>query len=194
MPVFTRIKIYRNDGSNVADYLLEKEVVTCIAVDAGNRKWFGTQGSGVYLMSADGTKAVSSFNTQNSPLPSNYISSLVIDHETGEVIIGTDKGIVALRGSATEGKENFGNIYAFPNPVRPDYSGIITIAGLMTQSNIKITDVAGNLVYETTSVGGQALWNGTNLWGEKVKSGVYLVFVASEDGTESGVTKIAIIR
>ena len=193
-PVFTRVKIAREDGSSSADYLLEKEGVTAIAIDAGNRKWFGTQRSGVFLMSADGTKAIATYNTQNSPLPSNYISSLAINNATGEVIIGTDKGVVALRGSATEGMNNFSKIYAFPNPVRPEYSGVITITGLMTQSNVKITDVAGKLVYETTSVGGQALWDGSNLWGEKVKTGIYLVFVASQDGAESGVTKIAIVR
>lgn len=193
-PVFSRIKIARKDGSGLADYLLENEVITTIAVDAGNRKWIGTSGSGLFLVSADGTRTISSYNTLNSPLPSDYISSIVINNETGEVIIATEKGIIATRGAATMGKNNFNNIYAFPNPVRPEYSGIITITGLMARSNIKITDVAGKLVYETSSVGGQAFWDGNNLWGVKVKSGIYLVFVASEDGMESGVTKIAIIR
>ncbi len=193
-PVFSRIKIPRKDGSGLADYLLENEIVTAIAVDAGNRKWIGTQGSGVFLVSADGTKTISAYNSQNSLLPSDFISSIAINHETGEVFIATDKGIVSTRGSATKGKSNFNDIYAFPNPVRPEYTGTITITGLITRSNVKITDVSGKLVYETMSVGGQAFWDGTNLWGEKVKSGVYLVFVSSEDGSESGVTKIAVIR
>jgi ligand-binding sensor domain-containing protein len=173
---------------------LENEVITAIAIDPGNQKWFGTSGSGLFLMSPDGTKAIAAYNTQNSPIPSDFISSIAIHEETGEVIVATEKGIVAIRGSATLGENNFKSIYAFPNPVRPEYSGQITITGLMAGSNVKITDVAGKLVYETSSVGGQAFWNGTNLWGEKVKSGVYLVFVATEDGLESGVTKIAIIR
>lgn len=193
-PIFSRIKIARQDGSGLADYLLENETVTTIAVDAGNRKWIGTRGSGVFLVSADGTKTISAFNTQNSPLPSDFISSIVINNQTGEVFIGTEKGVVSTRGSATQGMNSFKEIYAFPNPVRPEFSGTITITGLMTKSNVKITDVSGKLVYETTSVGGQAFWDGTNLWGEKVKSGVYIIFVASEDGSESGVTKIAIIR
>lgn len=193
-PVFSRIKVARNDGSGLADYLLENEIITAIAVDAGNRKWIGTQGNGVFLVSADGTTNVATYNTQNSLLPSNYISSISINHETGEVFIATGEGVVSIRGSATRGMDSFNQVYAFPNPVRPDFSGVITITGLMTKSNVKITDVSGKLVFETTSVGGQAFWDGTNHWGEKVKSGIYLVFVASDDGTESAVTKIAIVR
>ncbi len=193
-PIFSRIKISRNDESGLADYLLENETVTSIVVDAGNRKWIGTQDAGVFLVSADGTRTVSSYNTTNSPIPSNYITSIAINNETGEVIIATDNGVIATRGSATKGMDKFNNIYAFPNPVKPNFYGTITITGLMTKSNVKITDVTGKLVYETTSVGGQAFWDGCNFWGEKVKSGIYLVFVASEDASESEVTKIAIIR
>ena len=193
-PAFSRIKVARNDGSGLADYLLENETITAIAVDAGNRKWIGTQGNGVFLVSPDGTANIATYNTQNSYLPSDYISSISINHETGDVYIATGEGVVSIRGSATRGMDSFNQVYAFPNPVRPNYSGIITITGLMSQSNVKITDVAGKLVFETKSVGGQAFWDGTNLWGERVKSGIYLVFVASEDGTESAVTKIAIVR
>lgn len=194
VPVFSRIKIARSDGSGLADYLLNNVTISSIAVDAANRKWIGTKGSGVFLVSADGTNTISSLNSDNSALPSDSISSIVINDETGEVIIATQSGIVAVRGAATEGEDNFSSMYAFPNPVRPGFTGDITITGLMTDTNVKITDVAGKLVYETTSVGGQAFWDGYNLWGEKVKSGIYIIFVASDDGSLSGVTKIAIIR
>lgn len=194
VPIFSRIKIPRDDGTNYADYLLGGDVVSAIAVDAGNRKWLGTQGSGVILVSPDGTKQLEAFDVSNSALPSNFITAITIDDSTGEVFFATSEGVVSYKGRATKGEGSFSNIYAFPNPVRPDYAGIITITGLMTNSNVKITDTAGRLVFETTSVGGQAFWDGRNFHGTEVKSGVYLVFVASEDGKSSGVTKIAIVH
>ncbi|WP_157666485.1 type IX secretion system anionic LPS delivery protein PorZ [Alkalitalea saponilacus] len=193
-PVFTRILVPRRDGTNNADFLLGDKIVSVIKVDGGNRKWLGTQGSGIFLVSPDGSRQIHAFNTTNSPLPSDYINDITINEKTGEVYIATGEGIVSFRGTATGGSSNYSNIYAFPNPVRPEFTGDITITGLMARSNIKITDVSGKLVFETVSVGGQAFWNGRNLWGEQVKSGVYLIFVASEDGSQSGVTKVAIIR
>lgn len=193
-PVFSRIKIAREDGTSLADYLLDGQIVSSILVDPGNRKWLGTQGAGVYLVSPDGSKQISAFTTDNSPLPSNYINSIAMDEKTGEIFMATGEGVISYKGSATKGNDSYADMYAFPNPVRPDFSGNITITGLVAQTTVKITDVAGKLVFETTSVGGQAFWNGRNLWGEAVKSGIYLVFVASEDGSQSAVTKIAIIR
>lgn len=193
-PVFSRIKIAREDGTSYADYLLDEQIVSSILVDPGNRKWLGTQGSGIYLVSPDGSKQISAFTTDNSPLPSNYINSITMNESTGEIFIATGEGVVSYKGSATKGNVNYSDMYAFPNPVRPEFRGNITITGLVAKTTVKITDVSGKLVFETTSVGGQAFWDGQNLWGEAVKSGVYLVFVASEDGSQSAVTKIAIIR
>ena len=193
-PVFIRIKVPHGDGTDDAGYLLEYEKVTSIVVDGGNRKWLGTEANGIYLVSPDGLNSIASFNTTNSYLPSNSIYSISINPDNGEVFVATDKGLVSFRGLATEGKSGFKGAYAFPNPVRPGYSGIITITGLMEKTNVKITDVSGKLVYETTSVGGQAHWDGKNLWGTPVKSGVYLAFLASENGKESDVVKIAIVR
>ncbi|MFT3740976.1 MAG: hypothetical protein QM786_19680 [Breznakibacter sp.] len=194
VPIFNRIKIPRNDGDNLADYLLESETITSITVDGANRKWFGTRNSGAFLVSEDGTETILSFNTSNSPLVSNTINSIAINPKNGDVFFATDKGIVSYRGNATEGLSTYSNVYAFPNPVRPEYKGMITVKGLMADSNVKITDVSGNLVYETKSLGGQAVWNGRNLWGKEVSSGVYLVFAASEQGQSSVVAKIMIVR
>jgi ligand-binding sensor domain-containing protein len=193
-PVFSRIKVARDDGSGLADYLLENERITAIAVDGANRKYVGTQNSGVFLVSEDGTKTVATFNTSNSPLPSNLINHLHINQVSGEVFVATDMGLVSFIGEAVKGGEAFQEVHAYPNPVRSDYSGSITITGLIERTNVKITDTAGNLVYETTSLGGNALWNGKNLWGEKVKSGIYIVLLSSSDGTQTAFTKIAIIR
>ncbi len=193
-PFASRIKVPRNDGSNLADYLLEHEDVTAIAVDGGNRKWLGTANSGLFLVSEDGTKTIHSFNMDNSPLVSNHINSIAIHPKTGEVFIGTDNGIVSFKGLATEGEQSYKKIYAYPNPVRENYSGDIIITGLVENSILKIVDVSGNLVFQTTSVGGRAVWNGQNLHGEKVKTGVYIVFVSNEDGTEKATTKILVIN
>ncbi|MBS2096942.1 type IX secretion system anionic LPS delivery protein PorZ [Carboxylicivirga linearis] len=193
-PIASRIKVPRNDGTNQADYLLENENVTCIEVDGANRKWIGTQNSGLFLVSDDGITTYEIFNTDNSPLPSDYVRDVAIDPQSGEVFIATNKGIVSYKGKATEGEGTLNSVYAFPNPVREDFSGEITITGLVKDSNIKITTVSGKLVYETRSLGGRAYWNGRNFNGEKVKSGVYIAYISAEDGTEVQTTKIMIVR
>lgn len=175
-------------------YLLETETVTAIAVDGADRKWIGTANSGVYLLSADGTQELLHFNTNNSPLFSNNIKTIAINHENGEVFIGTSLGIISYKSDATEGSEDYTDVYAYPNPVRENYNGYIAIKGLVTDVDVKITDVAGNLVYSTIANGGQAIWNGRNLNGEKVKTGVYLVFCSNADGSKTFVTKILFIN
>lgn len=174
--------------------LLETENVLAIAVDAANRKWISTSKSGVFLMSADGTTQIEHFDESNSPLFSNNVKSIAINHKTGEVYFGTSKGIISYRGTSTESFEDFTDVYAFPNPVTHDYHGPIAIKGLMNNSTLKITDISGTLVYETKSEGGQALWYGKNFKDERVSSGVYIVFGTSEDGSRKMVTKILVIN
>ena len=189
-----RIKIPRNDGTNTADYMLKTETITCIAVDGANRKWIGTASSGVYLLSADGTTQIKSFNEQNSPVFSNSIVSLAIDNKTGDIWIGTTKGIQSFRSDATSGVEKFKKVYAFPNPVREDYFGNVTITGLLRDSQIRITDISGNLVNEMVSNGGEATWDLKTYNGKRVATGVYLIFCASKDGSQTYVTKILVIK
>jgi len=191
---FTRIKIPRNDGTDNADYLLNDIRINCIAVDGANRKWIGTEGNGIYLLSADGLQTVHHFTMENSPLPSDYIWSIAINPESGEVIIGTEAGLVSYRSDATEGKQNYKEIHVFPNPVRPDYNGLITVTGLMGKTQVRITDLNGNAVVSGTSLGGQFSWNGYLKNGKRASSGVYLVFCASEDGTESEACKFMMVR
>jgi sugar lactone lactonase YvrE len=189
-----RIQLTAVGNDTTEQYLLFTENVTSIAVDGANRKWIGTSNSGVFLVSPDGRNEIYHFSQDNSLLPSNSIVDIKIDPESGEVYFGTDNGMVAFRAEATEGGENFGNIYTFPNPVRPDYSGIITITGLLADANVKITDISGNLVFETTTLGGQAIWNGKTFSGNRVNTGVYLVFCANNDGTKAMVTKILFVN
>jgi hypothetical protein len=184
--------LIQQDGYN--QYLLETETVTAIAVDGANRKWFGTAKAGVFLMTADGTKQLLHFDMDNSPLPSNHILSIAIDHQTGEIFFGTTQGIVSYRGTATEPLTSCQDVYAFPNPVRENYNGVIAISGLIGNGNIKITDVAGNVVHQSRAEGSQAIWNGRKLDGEKVQTGVYLVFSTNQDGTETCTTKILVIN
>jgi len=190
----SRIKVPRNDGTNLADYLLKTETITSMAVDGANRKWLGTASSGAYLVSADGTTQIKNFNEQNSPLLSNSIISLAVDNKTGEIWFGTSKGIQSYRGDATTGEEKFKKVYTFPNPVRADFKGNVTITGLIRDSQIRITDISGNLVYETVSDGGQATWDLTTYNGHRVATGVYLVFCASKDGSQSCVSKMLVIK
>jgi hypothetical protein len=175
-------------------YLMENEQVTAIAVDGANRKWIGSQGGGLYLFSADGTQQIYHFTTDNSPLFSNNILGLAIDPETGEVFIGTDQGLISYKGTATEGGESFSNVYAYPNPVREDYNGLIGIKGLVSNAQVRITDIAGNLIFSTVANGGLAIWDGRDFGGRKAKSGVYLVYAGNGTGSEKIVTKILIIH
>jgi len=179
-----------------AQYLLENETVTAIAIDGANRKWIGTAKAGVFLMSDDGTEQIQHFTVENSPLFSDQITSLGIDHLSGEVFIGTDKGIISYKGTATWGNPEFteDDVYAYPNPVEPHYEGPIAIKGLVRDADVKITDAAGHVVYATVADGGQAIWNGNSFNGRRAKSGVYMVFASNEDGKETFVTKILFIN
>jgi len=174
-------------------YLLENETATAIAIDGANRKWIGTDRGGVFLFSEDGTKQVYHFTEENSPLLSNRITSIAINQD-GEVFFATDKGVVSFRSTATPGGDTNENVYAFPNPVRAEYDGYIAIKGLVSNAQVRITDISGTLVFSTRAEGGQAIWNGQNFDGKKAKSGVYLVFAANENGKEKVVTKILIIN
>lgn len=178
----------------VTQYLLGTEIVTTIEVDGANRKWIGTQSSGAYLVSEDGSEEINHFTTENSPLPSNRINDIGINHDTGEIFFATDQGLVSYRGSATMGSDEFRDVYVYPNPVREDYSGDVTIRGLVSDVNVKITDISGNIVYETTAEGGQATWDGKNFNGRRVSTGVYLVFCSNEDGSKTYITKLLFIK
>ncbi len=187
-------EIPRNDGTSFVDLLLSTEKINAIAVDGANQKWLATEKSGVFLVSPDGRKEIEHFNEENSPLFSNNVQTVAVNDRTGEVFFGTEKGIISYRGQATEGGDEFGKVYVFPNPVRENYYGDITITGLVENVNVKITDISGNLVFETTSLGGQAIWNGFNFRGDRVQSGVYLVFCTNEDGSKTHVTKLLFIH
>jgi len=190
----SRVKIPRNDDSGLADYLLLNEKIKAIAIDGANRKWIGTESSGAYLMSDNGQITIQHFTTVNSPLLSNNILSIAINPISGEVFFGTDQGIVSYQSDASEAGTIFGDVHAYPNPVREGYNGIITVTGLIQNARVKITDLNGNLVCETISNGSIATWDGKDVHGRKVNTGIYLVVCVSEDGTQSTITKILVIN
>jgi len=173
--------------------LLREEVVNSIAIDGGNRKWMGTK-NGLWLFNPDGTQLISHFNSQNAPLPSDNIISIVIEPVTGEVFVATDKGIVSYRGTATLSDGTNNNVKIFPNPVRPGFEGLIGISGLATNAIVKITDVSGRLVFQTKANGGTAIWDAKDYKGRRVNSGIYIIFSSSAEGTEGYVGKIAIVE
>ena len=191
----SRIKV---DQDGVLNYLFGEETIYSIAVDGANRKWFGT-GSGVFVQSPAGNEEVASYNIDNSPLLDNRIIDIAIDQNNGVVYIATIGGIMSVRTDAIEGGfVHDENAYAFPNPVRPDYEGPIAIRGLARDAVVKITDINGQIIFETRALGGEAIWDGRDLTGQKAATGVYLVFsVANSDGftdPDALVTKILVVN
>ena len=179
---------------NLAQELLFEQFITDIAVDGANNKWIGTADSGLFLVSPNGQETKYHFTVNNSPLPSNVINDVDINSATGEVFIATAKGLVSFKGTATAANDDLSNAYVYPNPVRPEYQGTVKIAGLLDRANIKITDIEGNLVYETISEGGTIEWDTTAFGKYKVASGVYMIFISAQDGVETKVKKVMIIR
>jgi len=177
------------------EYVLGKTHITDIEVDGGNRKWMATANAGIILMSADGSEILEQHTMENSPIISNTIYDLQLNQETGELYIVTDKGLVSYRTNASYEDPEYSDVKIFPNPVKPTYFGPITIQGIRYNSDVKITDVAGNLIYRTTSNGGTATWNGQNLQGEKVPTGVYFFWTTTNaDGRDRKVGKVMVIR
>jgi hypothetical protein len=174
--------------------LLQTDEVSAITVDGANNKWCGTRSSGIYCFSEDGQKELYHFTTDNSPIFSNTIIDVKIDPQTGEVFIVTDKGTLSFQNIVTEGFDNFTRVYAYPNPVKPNYEGPILIHGMINGSIVKILDVAGNFVYETVAKGGQAMWDGKNFSGQRAASGVYVVLCATSDGDQKIMTKILLLN
>ena len=193
---FEQIKVSRNDGSGLADYLLSGVPILSISIDGGGRVWFGSQGSGVYLMSADCQEEIYHFTTNNSPIISNIIYDILIDQVSGCVYFATDKGICSFMSDATKPAETLeeNNIVAYPNPVNPDYHGPIIIKGLMHDSEVKILSSSGRLIWSGHSNGGMITWNGCNKQGKRVASGIYHVVANDSNGEKAIVTRIVIIH
>lgn len=191
-----RPKVARNDGTNFADYLLDSENVLCIAVDSNNKKWIGTASSGLFYVNEDGTEILAEYRTDNSPLLSNTITMLACDPHGNDVLIGTPEGLFVYSSDSAPAAEDYSDVYAYPNPVRPDYTGWIIINGLMDKSLVKIADQQGNVIWSGKSEGGMAQWDGCDAAGNRVRSGVYLV-MASQNATGSAsgaVAKIVVIN
>ena len=176
------------------EYLLGNTNITDIEIDGANRKWLATANTGIFLLSADGLEILQHFTEDNSPLISDNIIDLEMNQKTGEIFIITDKGLVSYRSDASEGADDYSQVTVFPNPARPDFNGLITIQGIKADSDIKITDASGNLVYKTTSNGGTATWNGKTVEGDRVKSGVYLIWTAVNEGKGRKVGKVVVIN
>jgi sugar lactone lactonase YvrE len=179
---------------NLAQELLFEQFITDIAVDGANNKWIATADSGLFLVSPNGKETKYHFTINNSPLPSNVINDVGINSVSGEVFIATAKGLVSFKGVSTAANDDLSNAYVYPNPVRPEYQGTVKITGLLDRANVKITDIGGNLVYETTSEGGTIEWDTTAFGKYKVASGVYMIFISAQDGVETKVKKVMIIR
>lgn len=195
-PTFYQPVINRNDGSELGDYLLSSVPIRCIRFDAANRKWMGSTTSGVFLISADNQTEIEHFTTENSPLPSDEVYDIQFDESTGIVYFSTARGLCSYQTDITSdyGTLNEDNVYAYPNPVSPDYTGPITIKGLYENCQLKITTSSGYIVHKGTVSGGTYQWDGCDRNGDRVASGVYMVLIETPEGTKGCVTKIAMIK
>jgi hypothetical protein len=176
--------------------LLKTEEILSIVADGANRKWLGTR-NGIFVLSPSGDTLITKYDTKNSPLLDNVVRYMAFNGETGEMWISSNNGIQSLRTTTTTGGRVHGDVYVFPNPVRPEYQGIIAINGLVRDANVKITDMNGRLVHETIADGGQAIWDAKDYTGKRVASGVYLVFSSSQEVSndpETLVTKILVMN
>lgn len=189
-----RVIISRNDGTQLGDYLLDNEQINHIVVDGANRKWIATATSGVFLLSSNGEETIEHFTTENSPLSSNNVLSIAILESTGEVFFGTSQGLVSYMSDAIEPAKNFSDIYAYPNPVHPNYHGVVTIRGLMANTEVRIVDASGNLVTTIQGNGGEAVWDMTNAQGSRVASGIYTALCNTQDGAAHSTVKIMVMN
>lgn len=185
------IIILEND---LAQELFYDQFIIDIAVDGANRKWVSIAESGVYLVTSNGQETIYHFTKDNSPLPSNNINDIEIDGVSGEVFFATDKGLVSFKGTSTNASDDLNSVYVYPNPVRPEFTGTVKIANLTNKATVKITDIEGNLVFETTSEGGTIEWDTTAFGKYKVASGVYMILISAQDGIETTIRKVMIIR
>lgn len=189
-------KVPRNDGTNYADYLLNNIDCFSVAIDKFDNKWVGTNNNGVYYLSNDNNTEIYHFTTENSPLLSDVIYNIDIDKTTGKVYFATEKGLCSFQGDVrgNDREVNDDNVYAYPNPVTPDYDGEISIIGLYPNAHVKIMSTSGTLINEGIAVGGAYRWNGKSYDGRRVASGIYFVAATDESGNEGVVTKIAVVR
>lgn len=195
-----RIKVPRNDGTDLADYLLTNQTISCIAVDGANRKWIGTTSSGLFLVSPDGHEILEHFNSDNSVLSSDVIYDVIAEEGSNRIYVSTPTGLLCYNSTSAPAADDLSDVYAFPNPVRPDYTGWITIKGLMDDTLVKIADAAGNVLHQTRSEGGMVVWDGCNDSGQRVRTGVYYVFGSAGGDNSSGgkeakvLTKILVVN
>ena len=193
---FYQVKVPRNDGTNYADYLLNNVDISSMAIDGANRKWFGTNGAGVFLISSDNMEQEENFTTENSNLLYNNISSISINQQSGEVFFLSDNGLCSYQSNAIAPSQEMtkDHISVYPNPVTPDYTGLVTITGLTYDADVKITTATGAIVAEGRSNGGMFNWDCRNKQGKRVASGVYMIITATSDGKKGTVGKIAVIN
>ncbi len=193
--LITQVKVPRNDGTNYADYLLNGMAITAIAVDGANRKWIGTENNGLYLVSPDGVETIHHFRADNSPLISDFIYSIAPNLRTGEIMIGTNLGLVSYQSEAMASAENLseGNLKVYPNPVRPEYSGSVTLTGLTADADIKVVSTGGQVVASGTSVGGGYVWDVCNFNGRRVAPGIYYFMISTADGKTGVAAAVTVI-
>lgn len=184
-------QVPRDDGTNQWDPLFKGSNVLSMAVDGANQIWFGLE-SGVCLMSfANKPEEIHYFTTDNSPLFENSVTTMAISAD-GEVFFGTASGVISYKGESSEPDPVVSDVIAYPNPVRSGYEGYVGIKGLVSNSLVRITTVDGSFVTQILSEGGQAVWNLTNINGQRVSPGIYFIYTSDKYGNDRFATKILV--
>lgn len=186
-----RFKVNNDDGTGTASYLLNGVNISAIEFDSAGRMWVSTEGSGISVINEDYNEIIEQFNTDNSPLPSNYVSALALDPLTNKVYTGGAWGLGVYASEQSPGHEDYDDVRVYPNPVRPEFSGQVTVDGLMNASLVKIVDAMGNLVYSGPSLGGTFRWNLRDIAGAPVRSGVYYICPSQSDDDSGPKGKVA---
>ena len=183
------------EENGVGEELFRDSPILQIEVDGGNQKWVSVDEGGVFYLSSDGQKTFNHFTKQNSPLPTNSVTDIKVDKQTGKVYFVTLDGVMVYQGDVLNVNENFGEVLVYPNPVvYANYKGNVRIRGLAEKTNIRITDAAGNLVHQAVAKGGYYEWNLNNQRGVRVASGIYFVLMTNSDGTDTATAKIAVVN
>lgn len=186
-----RIKVARNDGTSLADYLLNGVDIFNISADSQGRKWFSTYGAGLVCTSSDGRTVIEEYTTDNSGIPSNEVYAAEWNPDNSTIMVSTSLGLAEVAPYGEGSGEDLSSARAYPNPVRPDYYGWVTIDGLVANSLVKIVDADGNVIRELGNAqGGKVEWDICDATLKRAKSGVYYV-LASVDADNGNMAKVA---
>lgn len=191
-----RVKVSRNDGTGLADYLLDGAYITSIIEDPSGNKWFGTLGAGIVITSSDGSNIIRSYTVDNSEILDNNVHGIGYNKGNNSMIISTAKGLCEVFLNGTSAEEN-PSPRAYPNPVRPEYLGLVHIDQLPMEAAVKVLDSAGRLIKQLDMADtGETTWDLTDMNFKRVPGGIYYILGTNGPNSDSynKMTKILVVE